>query len=204
MDSVRYNSTHTAGSIARCMRFREPGGGSVVRFSSDRLTQKQWKERCGKVMTYQLGSPMGWNEFKQMPSDLQKQYIEGLRSRFGVNAASLSEMFGVTALTVRRHIAANDLGVVFPVGKSMSKDQREQWDAFISNGGDGAKRGESVPVPPEPASEQEPAEERGGMKMSDVRLCFSGAIDVSGIANSLRLILGDHPYGHVEIFCELQ
>ena len=49
-------------------------GGSKSRkcpMSTDRMTRKQWIERCGEVVTYELGKPMGWEAFKQMPVALQ-------------------------------------------------------------------------------------------------------------------------------------
>ena len=190
-----------------CFNGNGSGGGGAgrlmkVRLPSDGLTKKQWKERCGKLMTYQLGCPMKWEQFKQMPSELQEKYIQGLQDRFGVNAASLSEMFGITALTVRRHVAANELGVVFPVGKSMSKEQRERWNDFLGITSEEPPN-EQKPNPEE-ESQKIVADEDSNMMMRSVCLRFSGAIDISGIANSLRLILGDHPYGQVEISCELR
>lgn len=155
-------------------------------------------------MTYQMGEPMKWEQFKQMPPELQKQYISGLQERFGVNATSLSEMFGITALTVRRHAAANHLGLVFPVGKSMTKEQRASWNAFIGIAEETApEQEEEAPAVKLSAKIREP-EPGEGMAMNHVCLRFSGEINIAGIANSLRLILGDYPVGQVEIICELK
>lgn len=205
-----YFETQTAGRVQFTKRYQQrPSGGTRVRLPSDRMSQKQWKERCGEIMTYQLNAPMSWEEFKQMPLDIQKQYIEGLQSRFGVNASSLSQMFGVLPLTVRRHIAAKDLGVVFPVGKSMSMEQRALWDAFIGPQEEVPEKEQSTDT----ESDEEPelailpdsveTKQVCGMRMKSVRLVFDGELDVAGIVNSLRMILGKNPVGQIEISCEL-
>ena len=204
-----YDGTQTVSSLSRYKPCFAGGGGGrprgqIVRLPSDNMTQKQWKERCGKVMTYQLRRPMKWEEFKQMPPDIQKKYIVGLQESFAVNAASLSEMFGVTALTVRRHVIANELGIVFPVGKSMSREQRDLWESFLNQRAQDEQASCEDVSATEERNEVKEEEKRGAMVMQSVRLQFSGDIDVSGIANSLRLILGDNPFGKIEIFCELR
>ncbi|MBS1419504.1 MAG: site-specific integrase [Oscillospiraceae bacterium] len=41
------------------------------------------------------------------------------------------------------------------------------------------------------------------MEMNGVRFSFSGPIDISGIANSLRTVIGENRTGRIEIICEL-
>lgn len=197
-----YHGTQTAGRVQFAKRYQQrSSSGTKVRLPSDRMSQKQWKERCGEIMTYQLGAPMSWEEFKQIPPDIQKQYIEGLQERFGVNATSLSQMFGVMPLTVRRHIAATELGVVFPVGKSMTKEQRNLWSEFINPSEEQKAEEETEADSVVELVDDKPCDK---MRMKNVRLTFDGEIDVSGIVNSLRLILGKNPVGQIEIICDLQ
>lgn len=178
-----------------------------VRLSTDRMTDKQWKEMCGSVKTYHMTSPISWEEFKSMPADVQAEYIKGLQERFGANATSFAQMFGVRPLTVRRLIAANKVQVNFPVGKSMTKEQKGLWNSFIDveterecevvseDSCEDADWQSDIPtVPYVPAPK---------MEMNGVRFSFSGPIDISGIANSLRTVIGENRTGRIEIICEL-
>lgn len=191
---------------------------------SDTLTHKEWKERCGKVISYAMNEPISWETFKSMAPSSKKEYLGGLRDRYSVTAVQLGEMFGVTPLTVRR--AASRIGIEFRKGQHMSRAEQDRWDGFIS--------GEPwrAPMPPEdisdtPVADQSCAEtpvvtdpcpsetptentekqseypQKSGMKLSVFSMRFDGQIDVHMIANSLLHILGSDSVGTVKIHCEL-
>lgn len=176
-----------------------------VRLPSDRMTNKQWKERCGDVFVCQTNSPMKWGEFKSLPPTMQKEYLSLLQERYNANATSFAEMFGIRPLTVRRFIAANDLGISFPVGRSMSKQQRSEWECFLG----ATPEDEDVSSAETESLEVEPIEQAPvrkpvlPTKMSRFSISFQGALDVQHIANSLQTILGDNSVGNIEIVCEL-
>lgn len=65
----------------------------------------------GEVKSYQLNDPMKWKEFKQLPDDLKKQYIQGLRKRFDIGNKQLEEMFGCSRNTVAQEIKRLGLGI---------------------------------------------------------------------------------------------
>ena len=205
---------------ANSARHRKCGSKSKkCSLPSDRLTHKQWKDRCGPVITYNLNKPMIWDDFKKMPVDIQAQYITSLQQNYGVTAVDLGNMFGVRALTVRKHAESNDLGVEFPRGHAMNASRKEAWARFI---GEVSHEDEVTAAlvsnmeDPEAAvfslNNVEPIEEAPdelapiqpkAMNMKRFTLQFSGAIDVNMIANSMKLILGDNAEGELEIICNL-
>lgn len=194
--------------LAGQAKYRKRGSKSKkCSLPSDGMTNKQWKERCGPVITYNPNKPMVWEDFKKLPDHIQTEYITNLQRKFGVTAVDLGKMFGVQPLTVRKHADANNLGVEFPRGHAMSAAKKAEWDKFV------------CPEQDEPAflddedCEEWPVEEPAGdmpapahpeaMKMKNFSLRFSGNIDVNMIANSLKWILGESSNGELEIICNL-
>lgn len=204
--------------IARSASRKKSGVKSTkCSLPSDRLTNKQWKERCGVVMSYKLGSPMSWADFKNMPKDIQSEYISGLQDKYGVNAGDIGEMFGVTSVTIRRHCDVNELGVKFRKGVSMTGEQRTMWDIFLHGTSEEAAKEEDVEeetsaevdeIDPVTGEENTAvglvpvADERSNpevMTMREVRLSFTGKLDIDAVANSLRVILGTDSVGELDI-----
>lgn len=211
--------------IANQAKYRKRGSKSKkCNLPSDRLTNKQWKDKCGPVITYSLNKPMIWDDFKQMPAYVQAEYITNLQKKFGVTAVDLGNMFGVRALTVRKHADANNLGIEFPRGHAMNAARRAEWVKFL-----GEEEHEEVNEPAsaslhessepvvfntdedEDKSFLQPEEDNNAvvplepkaMCMKKFSLQFAGVIDVNMIANSLKLILGDKSEGELDIICNL-
>ena len=161
--------------------------------SIDNMTKKQWIERCGKIVTIKMDSPVSWASFKELSKQTQEEYLKNLMEKYHINASSLAEMFHITPITVRRHIATQGLAVSFPVGHSMNAEDRRAWELFLS--GDASEN--EVSAENEETCDEEP------MSMCSFSLRFSGKIDVSMISNSLIRILGDHSVGEIEVTCNL-
>ena len=93
--------------------------------------------------TYKLDEPMGWESFKAMPEDLQKQYILNLQNTYQANDKMIGKMFGKSDVTVgeyRKKLGINSIGK-----SKMTRDEvgirNIKWDAFC-NGVVGGKPGE--------------------------------------------------------------
>lgn len=55
--------------LAQQAKYRKCGSKSKkCSMSTDHMTQKQWKERNGKVVTVNLNQPITWDEFKALTS----------------------------------------------------------------------------------------------------------------------------------------
>lgn len=198
---------HQKKVIANSARHRKNGSKSKkCTLPSDKLTQKQWKERCGPVLSYNLNKPMSWDDFKRLPTNVQAEYITNLQNKYGATAVDIAAMFDVQPLTVRRHVETNGVNVTFPRGHSMSAARRQDWEAFLCSTLEMA-----APVVEEPVQVCEdkvevadnPDKDNRSMTMQKFCLSFRGNIDVNMIANSLRLILGNQSNGEVEIICNL-
>ena len=110
---------------------------------SDILTAAQKRRLNGPVNTYKLDEPMGWESFKAMPEDLQKQYILNLQNTYQANDKMIGKMFRKSDVTVGEY--RKKLGI-HSIGKSkMTRDKvgirNTKWDAFC-NGVVGGKPGE--------------------------------------------------------------
>ena len=110
---------------------------------SDNLTAAQKRRLNGPVNTYKLDEPMGWESFKAMPEDLQKQYILNLQNTYQANDKMIGKMFRKSDVTVGEY--RKKLGI-HSIGKSkMTRDKvvirNIKWDAFC-NGVVGGKPGE--------------------------------------------------------------
>jgi hypothetical protein len=178
---------------------------------SDRLTPKQWRERNGNVVEINLNKPMSLDEFKQMKSDLQEEYIKHLVDTYGVNAISLGQVFGCNPNTVRKLIRENELNIVFRRGVQMPKENREAFKRFLAQGLLQDDTDTADEETEEPAHDQEcdqipplvPVQPSDAMRMSSFSLRFDGPVDVNMIANSLVHILGENARGEIEIQCRL-
>jgi len=135
---------------------------------------------------YNLEAPMEWSSFKRMPHDVQREYVQGLIERFGVTSINLAEMFGASSLTVRKYLA-NEHGIRFTRGKSMKPYEENAWSNFLGRETDNG----------------EPAEVNKKSSFSAFSLEFKGEIDINEIYNSLKIMLGNRPYGRIEIVCDL-
>lgn len=186
--------------LARQAQHRKCGAKSrKCPMSTDHMTHKQWKERCGAVVSISIGKPVHWETFKKMSKQIQEEYIKDLMDTYGANATSLAAMFGVRPRVVRNHIASNGLDITFQVGRSMSAEQRASWERFLKE--EDALAHDTKATPANGVATE--AEQHAPMSMSKLSLSFNGKIDVGMIANSLMQILGDDASGIIEINCYL-
>ena len=125
---------------------------------SDNLTPAQLKRRNGPVSTYKLGAPMRWDDFKEMPADLQKQYLTYLVETYGATNEMLGDMFYVHPTYVGAMKKA--LGVVSHNPHRVIGEKKairdHMWAAFcngVVGGGDAVKE-----MPKEPPKEPEKVE----------------------------------------------
>ena len=183
--------------LAKQAKYRKCGSKShKCTMSTDNMTQKQWKERNGKVVTLNLKRPISWPEFKSLTTLLQEEYIRHLMSTYNANATKLSEMFGVGTQAIKGHFQKNGIDIRFHVGHSMTNEQRMAWDEFLRGGSYESKPSDE----PHDTTEQE---QRSEMNMTNFSLSFDGKIDINMIANSLLHILGRDAIGEVQIICNL-
>lgn len=130
---------------------------------SDHMTPAEWKRRNGPVSTYKLDAPMGWEQFREMPFDLRKKYLNNLYDLYGASDARIGAMMFVNPQTIAR--ARAELGIHRSgarVGAAELARREAMWAAFcngVVGGGDNAeeipeeKRDISMEIPEENVTE---------------------------------------------------
>lgn len=199
-----YRDVKDRKSLVPSSKRRKIGSRSLkCRLPSDHMTNKEWMERNGPVMTYNLNKPMSWEQFTSgdLSNNAREEYLNHLIERFCLNQRIFAEMFGVSVATLARTIRRLELNVNFVKGRFPNAEQLKAFERFLN--------------PEEEHSEQETQEEPIGgetvaqeipepMRMSEVTLKFSGVLDVDAVANSLKMILGENTTGELEIVCRIR
>lgn len=125
--------------IASGDRHRKRGSKSkYCGLPSDHLSQAQWKKRNGEVKVMNLNQPMVWAEFKLMPDDLQKEYIQKCVERFGMSMKDFGEIFGVSVPTLRGRLNELHLCGLFQSGRRKTKEQVLAYAGWTANGDSGS------------------------------------------------------------------
>ena len=96
------------------------------------------------MSTYKLDAPMRWDDFKEMPTDLQKKYLTNLVETYGATNEMLGDMFYVHPThvgTVKKALGVVSHNPHRLIGeKKAIRDQ--MWAAFcngVVGGGDAVK-----------------------------------------------------------------
>lgn len=183
------------------------GKGGRISFPSDYLSKEERQKMNGECVTYSLNRPMMWKEFKRMPDDIRRQYIEGLQTRFDVMQIDLSEMFGVTPNTIG--LEMKKLGVKFKHRSGMKINANKgAWRDFCAGLNTPVKppekaEPESAPeIVDEPKQKTEPVREAKNLPMvcapSSGTLYF-GDCSASDALNAAFAVLGKTEYATITI-----
>lgn len=198
-----YRKKNVAHSAAR-----RKGGSKSKKCSlpSDRMTQKQWNERCGQIMSYSIGKPMAWAEFSKLPKDLKEEYMNNLIEKYNANARTMAEVFGVSVATVFRIVKNEDLSVTFLKGKHPSGEKYEAFRRFMEGNASVEEDvvNNDVETFEEVSESVNPTDEVQKTKLDSFTMNFSGEINVDMVANSLRYILSGARNAKIQIVCELE
>ncbi len=196
--------------LARQASHRKRGGRSRrCPMSTDYMTEKQWKERNGKIVSVQFSQPTSWENFKELPKDIQEEYLKHLSETYGANIANLSEMFDVSPSTIRRYLRGAELNIKFRAGRSMNASQREVWEKFLHTElytGTSFVECNKFSCDSEHGqikSQNDTPVETSPMQMEKFSLCFSGHFDIDMVANSLRRMIHKNSVGKIEIVCTM-
>lgn len=191
--------------IAGGARHRKCGSKSkYCSLPTDHMTPKQWRERCGSVVTYQLNRPIPWTAFKEMPQDIQKSYIEKVMESYSPTATDLARLFGVTATTVTKYLGVC-FGIKFSPGKKMPKDRIKEFDRFISQ--EEAAAEENVQDNAQVQQMVEPVNllrAESNMRMSEFSLVFDGEFNIESIHNSIVSMIPKGAMVRIEVKCAIE
>lgn len=185
--------------LAQQAKYRRNGSKSKkCSLLSDGMTHKQWKERNGEIMTYNLHDPMEWKSFKKMPIDVQKLYLENLRDNYRSTAKAVAEqLFKITPTAFSAYLRKHDISV-FP--RNGGKSSPTAIDEFLNGK---PEEIESTESNQEPTYHIEPPEDRG-MTLNKFTLNFTGPFNPDSIRNSLAMILEKGQSVNIEIICNVK
>lgn len=208
-------------TIARSAAHRVCGSKSKkCNLSTDNMSEKQWNERCGSVMSYNIGKPMVWAEFIKLPKDLKEEYMNKLIDKYSCNAKSLADMFGVCPATIFRTVKSDNLNVQFLKGRHPYGDKEQAFKLFLegradevvnetedqSHTDDVIVENHEAVIMPDSAEDNKMTiedEQKQKTRLDSFTMNFSGEVNVEMIANSLRYILAGGGNAKIQVVCEL-
>ena len=150
-------------NIGRNSKYMNRTGKGPIRFPSDYLSNKEKKKLNGPVISYDMGRPMTYANFRSMPQDLQKNYLDGIIEKFKPTIKNLSELFGISESTMYSRIKM--LGVT-PAGTKGVRNtdfNEKAWDEWIADGKIPETKNEY-----EPKETVAPLKHEGGVVIPDV------------------------------------
>lgn len=136
-------------------RLSHAGKGGRVKMPSDYMTKKERDKMNGEVQSYNLNSPMKWKQFKQMPDDIQREYINSLIEKFVPQQTAIAEMLGISAGTINK-LCRERLGISFERGGAHGEGRNAAFWAWVN----GATEADQEAAPE--ASEEKPAQKPQG------------------------------------------
>lgn len=112
-------------------RLSHAGKGGTVKMPSDYMTKKERDKMNGEVQTYNLNSPMKWKQFKQMPDDIKREYINSIVEKFDPQQMAIAEMLGVSSWTLN-DLCREHLGIRFRRGGTQCADRNAAFWAWVN------------------------------------------------------------------------
>lgn len=95
------------------------------------VSEKEYKEKCGQVQKFSLSMPMTLEEFKELPQDLQKEYIRRLLEILHMSPKAIGLMFGIHYTSTLRLIREVGYNYDSYKGKRFSK-YHDDWRNFFA------------------------------------------------------------------------
>ena len=149
--------------IAQGDRHRKRGSRSrKCSLPQDYMTPAQLRRMNGPMKTYNLNAPLSWYEFCQMPEDLQRQYLDGLRAKYNATNEMLGELFHVHPTTVSQKRTALGCRVrCHALSVEARAERTRAWMVFLSGAAEiteeaGSSLEEIVPIQPDDPGPSDP------------------------------------------------
>lgn len=135
--------------------FAKKGGSRSKKCTlpGDYLTPAQKAKLSTTLVAVNLRKPMTYEQFKRLPTDVKREYLEYLRDEYGATRKWVAiDMFRMSNNGFRLYIAEHEptlVGLFPPMGR-YAEATRERWLRFVN--------GETEPAEEEPAPEPETEE----------------------------------------------
>ena len=170
-------------------------GGRRVRMPSDNMTKKERAAMNGEVKSYNMGRPIEWAVFRDMPKQMQEQYVIGLQQKFpGISGALIAEAVGTKPNTFNPYLLRHGLKFDFRNGMDrrafFKTEHGERFLDWMTNPV-ASREVEEKPVPAVPAPSE--VEVSPGEPVADepVKKIVAGpGMDINNIAVLLSSLVG--------------
>jgi len=116
---------------------------------SDYLSAAQKRKLNGEVKMYDISKPMSWGMFRQMPYDLQGEYLRKCVA-MGAGREDMARMMGTTKTALSQYLNKYHKGKNYFAGKKQASriSFLEWWDSFVNAGGGTADSNTKESSPP--------------------------------------------------------
>ena len=99
---------------------------------SDNLTPRQLAKLSGPCVSVKMNAPTTWKEFKPIPDNLKREYLVGLRDRYGVSQTEIAKMLGVSPMTISRIYSRLNIDSQIPIWTREEKIAGQTaWSSFL-------------------------------------------------------------------------
>lgn len=141
---------------------------------NDGLTLKEVREINGTPTSYKLNEPVQWADFRAWPEDIQREYLDGLQSKYHVGLNEIARMMGAREASFADWKTANGIKSRFK-GRSYPMPE---WADFKARAAwlEPTPQREPNPAPPEKKQEEREPEH----KKPKERLTYVPVPDVDG------------------------
>lgn len=136
-EDIREKKKAASGAYHRATRGKR---AFTVHNQSDHLTKKELKKMSGEVVSF-MQKPIKWDDFRDMPLEAQRNYVQWLKDEYNATAAMISEMLEVhrsTFCVYNKEV----LWLSFSTFKP-TEAVKKRWQEFCNGGKDAP---EEIPI----------------------------------------------------------
>ena len=123
-----FNDTNRERAIVKRSACKKKNGSKSKKCSlpSDKMTKKEIAKMSGPVQTWKMTEFYSWEEFKQMPKDIQAEYLNYVIFKYGVGIETISTViFEKSRTTLVKYISDNGLkSMITETGKKGASGKR--------------------------------------------------------------------------------
>lgn len=163
------------------------GGGRYVRTPSDNLTKAEREALNGECQEWNMRAFYTWDEFFEMPDDIQIQYINGIINRYGVGITSVSKIvFNKNETMLYTHFYRKGLTAFINKTKGSNGKDRERLKQDVAKAHE-EPRAEQKEEPQKEAQQTEPQAEPEAQPTEQPTV-NSGANNLVELLNQLKAL----------------
>lgn len=134
---------------------------------NDGLTLKEVREINGTPTSYRLNEPVQWADFRAWPEDIQREYLEGLQSKYHVGLNEIARMMGAEETSFTKWRKEREIQSVLGKGRAYPLPE---WADFKA-------RAAWLEQAPEPEPETKPAPDPAPLRAKNVPLAKRTELD---------------------------